>query len=199
LGRLPEDRSILSPITNGDLTQQKLSSAHRRNYEPSSNPQRPFAILLRADLSLAAGFTSEYESLDDFRCTFVCAIDVIDFIERSHKLPRVDPSPNKAHVRVTARGYCTVTLTGNPTRQFVARLEASALSLPRSPRAFLPLSDFDRQEIALNAITLAVRLEGREKRRPSKHASKNGWLGRRRGGGGGRAGAASSVVSFQGG
>jgi len=34
---------------------------------------------------------------------------------------------------------------------------------PLSPRALLPLSDFDRQEIASNAITLAVRDSKRER------------------------------------
>jgi len=52
--------------------------------------------------------------------------------------------------------YCTVTLPGNPIRQFVARLKAFLFSL----KAFLPPSDFDRREIALNAITSAVRFVG---------------------------------------
>jgi len=48
------------------LMQQKLSSARRRNYEPSSDPQTPFVILPRTDLPLPAGFASECESLDIF-------------------------------------------------------------------------------------------------------------------------------------
>lgn len=103
--------------------------------------------------------------------------------------------PRKKHIAtIYARGYCTVTLPGNPIRQFVARLKAFR---SHSPKALLPLSDFDRQEIALNAITSTVRFVGKETK-TGKYAREGGdGSGEEEGGGGEER--AGSVVSFQGG
>lgn len=88
-----------------------------------------------------------------------------------------------------AHRYCTRILHSHFTRKSDTTICCSSEGLRSlSPKALLPLSDFDRREIALNAITSAVRFEGR-KTKTERYARVRGWL---RGEGG-------SVVSFQGG